>query len=78
LLKVNNHIDFELNNLKLNEFMEQPQASTWKSCSYELYAICIHIGDNMEQGHYTCKFRLKILFKKYKIEFNYLRFESKF
>lgn len=45
--------------------MEQEQASTWNSFSYELYAICIHIGDNMEQGHYTCKFRLKILFEKY-------------
>jgi uncharacterized UBP type Zn finger protein len=32
--------------------MNQQQQQSNNS-SYELYAICIHIGENMGQGHYT-------------------------
>lgn len=49
---MNNHIDFDLSNVKINQFMNQQQQQSNKS-SYELSAICIHIGENMGQGHYT-------------------------
>ena len=53
---MNNHIDFEMNNLRLNQFMET-EKQVRSSVSYELYAICIHIGENMGQGHYTSKIK---------------------
>jgi len=43
---MNNHIDFDLSNVKINQFMNQQQQQSNNS-SYELYAICIHIGENM-------------------------------
>ncbi len=49
---MNNHIDFDLSNIKINQFMNQQQQQSNNS-SYELSAICIHIGENMGQGHYT-------------------------
>lgn len=54
---MNNHIDFELNNLNLKQFMV-PEQQKWNNSSYELYAICIHIGENMNQGHYTSNYKL--------------------
>ena len=48
------NIDFEMNNLRLNQFLETEQQMR-NNDSYELYAVCIHIGENMGQGHYTSK-----------------------
>jgi len=50
---LNQHVDFKINNLKLDEYVADPN-NLIDGYSYELYAVCIHIGTSMQQGHYTC------------------------
>ena len=65
---MNNHIDFEMNNLGLNQFMDTEQQ--WRNNdSYELYAVCIHIGENMGQGHYTSKQLFDVVFYVFLLNF---------
>ena len=48
-VKINNKIDFPLDNLDLSKYVSGYNASTYK---YNLYAICNHFG-NTYGGHYT-------------------------
>jgi ubiquitin C-terminal hydrolase len=47
--KLNQHIDFPLENLDLSKYVKGYNPSTYK---YDLYAVCNHMG-NVYGGHYT-------------------------
>lgn len=68
-LKINKHVDFPIENLKFNAFVDpnSDQFNLFNDHSYELYGICFHIGSQLHQGHYTSIIFFLILFHMFKI-----------
>ena len=51
--KRGNLIDFPIDNLDIKKYLAGNNKNLYNKCEYELFAVCNHYGNNIENGHYA-------------------------